>query len=317
MKSIAATVYAGVDVAKATLQAHIQGHQHAFENTPAGHRKLCRQLQRVPGVQVVCEATGGYESALVGALHQATIPVAVINPARARAAAKASGQHAKSDPIDAAQLTDFGDRYKPAPTPEVSAVQRQLSQLASWLDQLIRVRALVKGLGEHLEHAFARKQHQALLDFQEQKIQAVEAQIRKLQSQDQELNRRLERLDAIDGVGWRTGVMVLARMPELGSLNRQRVAALAGLAPWMCDSGVLKGQRHIRGGRHDLRRALYMAALSAIRCNPVLKPLYEQLRSRGKQAKVALTAVMRRLLTYMNQVLKPTPAELPIASEKC
>jgi len=306
-------IYAGVDVAKATLQLHVQGQQSEFSNTPKGLLHLCAQLKKAPSVHVVCEATGGYECALVKALQQAQIPVSVTNPARVRAAAQAQGQRAKTDQIDARGLTDYGERYQPAPTPPTSATQDQLVALTQWLKQLIDGRALAKTQAEHHQLPFVRRQHAKLMAHLQSQIEAVEKQIEALLKQDAPLQQRVHCLDEIQGVGPRTAWTVLAHMPELGQLNRQAAAALAGLAPWTRESGTMKGLRCIGGGRPEVRVALYMAALSAVRCNPVLRDLYQHLRAKGKLAKVALTAVMRRLLTYMNARLKALLADTATA----
>ena len=304
MQTQNAVVYAGVDVAKATLQLHLQGRQSELANTPEGRRQLFNQLQNVPGVHVICEATGGYEQAMVKVLHEAKIPVSVTNPAQVRAAAQARGQRAKTDPIDAEQLTDYGQRYQPKATPPTSATQDQLVALTQWLKQLIHGQAMAKTQAEHHSEPFVRRQHAKLMTHLQSQIKAVEKQIEALLEQDAPLQQRVNCLDHIQGVGPRTAWMVLAHMPELGQLNRQQVAALAGLAPWTRDSGTMKGMRCIGGGRPEVRLALYMAALSAARSNPVLRTLYKRLRAKGKLGKVALTAVMRRLLTYMNHQLK-------------
>jgi len=309
-------VYAGVDVAKATLQLHLQGQQTEFNNTPKGLHQLCAQLQKAPTVHVVCEATGGYERALVKALHQEQIPVSVTNPARVRAAAQAQGQRAKTDPIDARMLTDYGQRYQPDPTPPTSATQDRLVALTQWLKQLVHGRALAKTQAEHHQDPFVGRQHAKLMTHLQSQIAAVEKQIEALLEQDAALKRRVDCLDEIEGVGPRTAWMVLAHLPELGRLNRQEVAALAGLAPWTRESGMMKGKSCIGGGRPEVRLALYMAALSAARCNPVLRSLYKRLRAKGKAAKVALTAVMRRLLTYMNHRIKALPSETATATAK-
>jgi transposase len=313
MQSNNAVVYAGVDVAKATLQLHLQAQQTEFGNTPKGLHQLCAQLQKVASVHVVCEATGGYERALVQALHQRQIPVSVTNPARVRAAAQAQGQRAKTDQIDAQGLTDYGQRYQPEPTPPTSATQDQLVALTQWLKQLIHGRALAKTQAEHHQDPFVRRQHAKLMTHLQSQIEAVEKQIKALLQQDAALQQRVNCLDEIQGVGPRTAWMVLAHMPELGRLNRHEVAALAGLAPWTRESGSMKGLRRIGGGRPEVRLALYMAALSAARCNPVLRALYKRLRAKGKLPKVALTAVMRRLLTYMNHCIKALPSETATA----
>jgi transposase len=310
MPTLPAVVYAGIDVAKASLQVHLQGQQSEFSNTPTGLRQLCRQLKKKPSVHAICEATGGYERALTKALQQQQIAVSVVNPARVRDASRACGERAKTDRIDARMLSDYGQRYQPEPTPAPTPVQERLVALTQWLQQLIQGQALAKTQAEHHHDSFVRRQHAKLLAHLKAQIQQVELQIKALEQQDALLQRQVECLDAIEGVGPRTAWMILAHMPELGRLNRQEVAALAGLAPWTRDSGTMKGLRCIGGGRPQVRLALYMAALSAARCNPVLRALYKRLRERGKLGKVALTAVMRRLLIYMNHELKKLFSEI-------
>jgi transposase len=297
-------VYVGIDVAKASLQVHIQGQQSEFANTRSGLRQLCRQLQKSPAVHAICEATGGYERALAKALHQQQIAVSVVNPARVRAAAHACGERAKTDRIDARMLSDYGQRYQPEPTPPTTQTQEHLVALIQWMQQLIQGQALAKTQAEHHQEPFVRRQHAKLLAHLEAQIEAVEKQIKALEEKDAALQQQVKCLDAIEGVGRRTAWMILAHMPELGRLNRQEVAALAGLAPWTRDSGAMKGTRCIGGGRPQVRLALYMAALSAARCNPILRAFYQRLRAKGKLGKVALTAVMRRLLIYMNHQMK-------------
>lgn len=315
MKPKTAAVHIGVDVAKATLQVYCQGKQSEFKNAPDDIAKLCAQLKPIAGAHVICEATGGYEHPMVLALHQAQILVSVINPAQARAAAQAAGQHAKTDRIDAVSLADYGDRFQPEPTPIVSETQRQLVELTQWLKQLIDALAVAKCQGEHHDNAFVAKQHGALVKYYKSQIKKAEAKISALQKEDAQLRERVQCLDKIEGVGERTSLLVLAQMPELGQLNRQQAGALAGLAPWTRESGTMKGKRSIGGGRPNVRTALYMAALSASKYNPVLSVFYKHLVEKGKPKKVALTAVMRKLVVYMNQSLKSladksTPKEI-------
>jgi len=315
MKSNTTTVYVGVDIAKATLQVHLQGRQAELKNAPTARAKFCQKLLDIAGAHVVCEATGGYERDLVGALHKAKIPVSVVNPALVRAAAQAQGQRAKTDRIDAAMLTDYGQRYQPQPTPQASQVQRQLVALTQWLKQLIEGLATVKTQAEHHRDLFVRKQHEALLDYYQTQIKAAEEKLGALLKKDRELQQRVEALDAIEGVGSRTALLVLAHMPELGHLNRQQAAALAGLAPWTRESGTMKGMRCIGGGRPEVRLALYMSALSAVRFNPIFRAFYQRLIAKGKLPKVALTAVMRKLIVYMNHKLKALAAQPSSAAE--
>jgi transposase len=316
MKENPATVYVGIDVAKATLQVHRQGVQTEFANAPAALRKLCQELQALPGAHVICEATGGYEQALVAALHKARIPVSVVNPAQVRAAARARGLRAKTDRIDAAMLTDYGQRYQPKPTPQASRVQQELVALTQWLKQLVQTQMVVRSQAEHHQDPFVKKQHQSLLDTYQAQIKAVEKRLEALQEKDPALRRRVEALDAIEGVGARTALVVLAHMPELGQLNRQEAAALGGLAPWTRESGTMKGHCCIGGGRPEVRLALYMSALTAARRNPQLSAFYQRLRAKGKPGKVALTAVMRKLLVYMNHKLKALEDPIPCALQQ-
>jgi len=304
MKNQSTVIYVGVDVSKTTLQVHIQGHQSLIKNISSDHNKFRQQLKALAGCHVICEATGGYEQAMVRALQQTGIPISVVNPAQVRAATQAKGQRAKTDRIDALMLSDYGQRYQPQPTPPVSQVQQELIALVRWLKQLIDFRSVAKTQAEHHEEAFVCKQHQQLLNHYDKQIEKVEGQIANLTKKDAALNQRVAVLDEIEGVGLRTAYLILAQAPELGKLNRQQVAALAGLAPWTRDSGAMKGMRLIGGGRSELRLALYMAALSAARCNPVLSPFFKRLREKGKPHKVAMVAIMRKLLIYMNHKLK-------------
>lgn len=311
----ASPTYIGVDVAKATLQVDLRGSARSIHNTPGACRALCRQLQAIAGAHVICEATGGYERLLVESLHEARIAVSVVNPAQARAAAQAKGQRAKTDPLDATGLTEFGQRYQPKPTPPVSAVQRQLQALTQWLGQLIEAQAVAKNQAEHHLDAFVRQQHEGLLEYYETQIEATEAKLKELLQADAPLQERAQALDDIKSVGLRTALVVLSQMPELGYLNRQEVAALAGLAPWTRDSGTLRGKRCIGGGRARVRVALYMCSLSAVRHNPVLRDFYLRLIGKGKPGKVAITAVMRKLIIYMNHQLKALEAKAASKAE--
>jgi transposase len=298
------TIYAGLDIAKQNLQLHWEGRSHDLPNSSAGYRQLLKLLQAHPVVQVVCEATGGYEREVVAALHEAGVPVSVLNPARVRHFARALGQRAKTDDIDAAVLSDYGAKLKPKPTAPRTDQEQQLTELvrrrAQLLDLLIAQRQQLKGLTIAALKGQARSLVRRLLAD----IRQIEAQLQELRSKVSTLDERVTKLDAITGVGPLTALGVLAELPELGTLNRRQVAALAGLAPHPRDSGQWRGRRSIGGGRAQVRRALFMAALVAARSNSQLKPFYQRLRAAGKPAKIALTAVMRKLIVLMNQILK-------------
>ncbi len=309
MKKNPAPVYVGIDVAKATLQVHLNGHQFELKNDAPGHAQLSKKLAELIRPHVVCEATGGYERPVVEACHKANILVSVLNPAHTLAASQAQGKRAKTDPCDAAALTDYGQRFQPEPTLAVPPAVREITELTRWLKQLIDHRAVVKTQAEHHTNTFVGQQHAALLAHYQAQIETVEQEIKNLVQAQTPFQQRVDCLTQIEGVGFRTALLTLVFLPELGSMNRGGTAALAGLAPWTRDSGTMKGKRCIGGGRAQVRPVLYMAALSASRCNPALAPFYQGLKKRGKPSKVALTAVMRRLLIHMNSELKKLAAK--------
>ena len=298
------SVYVGLDIAKASLQLHLQGKRYDLANTTAGHAQLIKRLAAIPDVHVVCEATGGYERAVVAALHVPAIPVSVLNPARVRQFARASGELAKTDPIDAAMLTAFGQAFAPEPTPPRTATELKMAALITRRVQLLELRVAETQRADTCADPDLRKLFTPWLAQMEKQIAKVEALIEALLKAQAPLADQVQRLDDIMGVGRITAVMVLATMPELGQLNRRQAAALAGLCPYNRDSGQWAGKRCISGGRAEVRRALYMAALSASRSNHLLKPFYDRLIAAGKPAKVALTAVMRKLIILMNHLLK-------------
>jgi len=298
------TIYAGLDIAKLNLQLHLAGRCHDLPNRPAGHRRLLKALAPHPAVQVVCEATGGYERQVVGALHQAGVAVSVLNPARVRHFARAQGQRAKTDRIDAAVLSAYGQAFQPKAATPPSAAQRQLTELVRRRAQLLEMLVTQRQQAERLTLPSLRRQARSLVCRLERDLEHIQAHLRELRAQTAPLDQRVQKLEAITGVGTITALGVLAELPELGTLNRRQAAALAGLAPHPRESGQWQGRRTIGGGRAPVRRALYMAALVAAHTNRHLKVFYQRLRAAGKPAKVALTAVMRKLIVLMNHVLK-------------
>jgi transposase len=300
-------VYLGSDVAKPSLQLDdvLLPSLPQVPNTKAGHQRLIKALCKLPGrPHLVVEATGGYERPLVEALHEADIPVSVLHPARVRAFANACGTLAKTDAVDARMLTLFGQKMTPAPTCRPSATQMALADITQRRHQLTGMLVMEKNRLPTYRQPKILKKAQAMLKYIQAQIDHLDEMAQELAAQDPELKHKLQRLTTLQGVGPLTAQGVLAALPELGTLNRRQCAALAGLAPRNRDSGSYQGKRSIGGGRTQARRSLYMAAVSAIRCNPVLKALYQRLIAAGKPAKVALTAVMRKLLCTMNQILK-------------
>lgn len=298
------TIYAGLDIAKLNLQLHLAGRFHDLPNTPGGHRRFLKLLAAHPGIHVVCEATGGYERDVVSVLHQAQVPLSVLNPGRVRHFARAHGQRAKTDRIDAAVLTGYGQALHPKPTPARSSLEQQLTELIRRRAQVLELLVAQRLQAQHLILPVLVRQAKSLIRRLEANVEEIERQLQVLRSQVAQLDQRVQKLEAITGVGSLTALSVLAELPELGTLNRRQVAALAGLAPHPRESGTWQGRRTVGGGRAQVRRALYMAAVVAARYNRPLKEFYLRLRAAGKPAKVALTAVMRKLIVLMNQILK-------------
>lgn len=303
-QNIMTTIHTGLDIAKLNLQLHLAGRLHDLPNTAAGQRRLLKFLAAQAGVHVVCEATGGYERDVLAALHAAQVPVSVLNPARVRHFARASGQHAKTDNIDAAVLTAYGQALHPKPTTPRTQQEQQLAELIRRRVQVLETLVAQRQQAERLTVPSLRRQAQSLVRRLERDVAQIEAQLQALRTQAATLDARVQKLEAITGVGAITALAVLAELPELGTLNRRQAAALAGLAPHPRESGQWHGKRSIGGGRAPVRRALYMAALVAAHSNRHLKEFYQRLRTAGKPAKVALTAVMRKLIVLMNHILK-------------
>jgi transposase len=298
------TIYSGLDISKQNLQLHLEGRCHDLPNTLAGHSRLLKLLASHPGAHVVFEATGGYEREVVAALQQAAIPVSVINPARVRHFARAQGQRAKTDHLDAAVLTGYGQSLKPQSTPPRTALEKQLNELVRRRVQVLEMLVAQRQQAERLTLADLCRQARTLIRHLERDLEQIEKLLQELRQQTPALDARAQKLEAITGVGTLTALSVLAELPELGTLNRREVAAVAGVAPHPRDSGQWHGRRTIGGGRSEVRRALYMAALVAAHRNRTLTAFYQRLRAAGKPAKVALTAVMRKLIILMNQILK-------------
>ena len=303
----------GLDIAKRTLDlsAHPALTQRAYTHDAAGHATLVAALRQVAGpIQIICEATGGYEHDLLAALHAAQVPVTLVNPRQVRDFARAKGLLAKTDTLDAAVLAEYGRVFQPAPTVARTPAQQRLTHLVTRRQELLEMITQEQHRAEHHHAAFVVKQARRLTKTLRRHLAQLEAEITALEKADAKLAEQVGRLTGIQGVGQRTAWLLLAALPELGTLARGQAAALAGLAPYNHDSGPQRGQRHIAHGRPLARRALYMAALVAARYNPVLRPFYQRLRAAGKPAKVALVALMRKLAELANLLLKSSSFQL-------
>lgn len=300
-----APVYLGIDIAKDTLELAGPGLRLPVPNTAEGHAQLLAAALalRTP-VHFVCEATGGYERRLVASLLAQDCAVSLLNPARVRQFAKATGRLAKTDRIDAELLAEYGRTLQPPAEPKPVPLLEELTDVVRRRAQLAALLGLQRTQRQQLHDAKLIRQLDRLIVVLERQVADLEQRLDELIDQDGGLGARLRTLCQVEGVGRTTAMNLLAELPELGRLNRTRIAALAGLAPFNRDSGAATGQRHIHGGRHQVRRALYMAALTALRCNPVLGPYYRRLRARGKLHRVAIVAVMRKLLVHLNQLMR-------------
>ena len=296
-------VHYGMDVAKATLELAGPTQARTFSNDATGHAALVGWLAGTPA-HIVCEATGGYERAVVAALHQAGVPASVLNPRAARDFARACGQAAKTDALDAQLLRRFGATLRPAPTPPAPAEQQLLHELMQTHRHLQNLLTAEQNALEHLAATPLRELARARVVLLEQQRDEVHQRVRALLAQQATHQHRAERLQQIQGVGPITAWTLLAYLPELGTLPAGKAAALAGLAPRNRDSGQWRGKRTIGGGRTQVRQSLYMAAVTASRHNPILRPFYQRLIQAGKPAKVALTAVMRKLVELANHLLQ-------------
>lgn len=303
-------LHVGLDVAKLSLQLHLAGRFHSLANDPKGHAQLLKLLRAHPNAHVVCEATGGYEQPPVRTLHAADIPVSIVEAGRVRYFARAQGQRAKTDPIDAAVLSAYGATFQPPATAPASPQQQQLADLVQRRRQLLQMLVVERNHAEHYPDAFRLRQARQLCKTLEKQIAQCDEAIATVIAQDTELSRKAKRLDAIPGVGPVVAATMLAEMPELGKLTTQTAAALAGVAPYNRDSGGQSGVRRINGGRGAVRCALYMATLSAVRHDRILKEFYLRLRAAGKKPLVAMTACMRKLVILMNRLLKNNDFQL-------
>ncbi len=304
------TVYAGIDIAKDTLQLSLCGASENLPNNARGHARilklLCAAEAARPGakVHIILEATGGYEAALCAALHAAGKVLSIIQPLRARHFARARGEQAKTDPIDADVLTAFGEAMRPAPTPAPSAAQTHLGELVGRRAQLIETRTAETNRAAHYTDKLLCRQSRALLALLNRQVSQCDAAIAAQLAADAPMKARAERVQQVAGIGPVVAAILQAGMPELGTLDEGQAAALAGLAPYNRDSGPRQGVRSIRGGRAPVRCALYMTALSAVRHDRILREFYLRLRAAGKKPMVALTAAMRKLIVLLNRMLK-------------
>ena len=306
-------VSVGVDVSKATLDVQVRptDAQWRAANDDDGIRDLVAQLRALVPAQIVIEATGGYELAVVGALAAAGLPVVVVNPRAVRDFARATGQLAKTDQLDAGILARFAEQVRPAIRPLADAEHQELEALLTRRRQLIEMLTAEKNRLQQVfvvRGARVKKSLTAHIAYLTRELGRADTDLAELVHQSPIWHARDEMLQSTPGVGPVLSFTLLAALPELGTLDRKAIAALVGVAPLNRDSGIFRGKRMIHGGRAPVRTALYMGALVATRHNPVIRAFYQRLLAAGKPKKVALTACMRKLLIILNAMLRQQAA---------
>lgn len=296
----------GIDVSKASLDVAfgLDSAVERFVNEPAGHRILLKRLATRPCRRIVLEATGGYEYAVLRRMSECSLPAIRVNPRQVRDFARATGILAKTDAIDARVLVRFAAAVEPQHRPLPSLQQERLAQLQARRAQIVGLRTAELNRLEQTTDRLITRTIKAVISTLDKQIELIAAESADVIAQHKELERTYTILTSVPGVGPVTAAVLMGHMPELGTLSRQAVAALAGLAPFNRDSGTQRGQRHIRGGRAPVRTALYMATLTAVRCNRVIAEDFARLTAAGKPHRVAMAACMRKLLTILNALVR-------------
>ena len=298
--------FIGIDVSKEQLEVAVHESDWQFRcanKVNAFGNLIVELIERQPAL-IVLEATGGLEIPLVSALHAAGLPLVVVNPRQVRNFAKALGQLAKTDRLDARVLAHFAAAIKPPLRPIKSKEEQELAALTGRRDQLVEMLVDEKNRRTSAASDTVREQIKAHIDWLEECIAELDEQLKALLRSSASWQAKDDILQSVPGIGPVVSFSMIADLPELGTLNRQQISKLVGVAPLNRDSGAQRGTRHIHGGRAALRRVLYMAALSAARNNLVIKEFYERLCAKQKPFKVVITACMRKLLSIINVMVR-------------
>lgn len=297
-------LYVGIDVSKERLDGALSdGRVLQWTNDEAGHGAICELLHAERPALIVMEATGGLERALATQLSAAGLPVRIVNPRLVRHFAKASGLLAKTDRLDAKVLVRFSQAMRPEPRALASEELQMLQALISRRRQLLEMLMMEKNRLASA-HRSVKPSIQRAIRWLEKQLQSTDEDMDQALKQCGVWREKVELLQTVPGIARVISLNLIATLPELGTLNRREISALAGVAPFNRDSGRLQGKRAIYGGRAVTRSALYMAALVGARHNPVLRSFYQRLRAAGKPGKVALVACMRKLLTILNVMIR-------------
>ena len=300
------TIVVGIDVSKDRLDVAVRPSGEAFsvERNAVGLDRLTERLRMLSPHLVALEATGGFETVAAAALAAAALPVVVVNPAQIRAFAKAIGQRAKTDPIDAAVIAHFAEATRPVPRPLPDEATQQLADLVARRRQIIEMMGAERQREKRAVMPRLRKSIRRVIGMLEKELADLDIDIDDAVRGSPAWREKEDLLASVPGIGAIIARTLIAELPELGTLNRKQVAALAGLAPFTRQSGQWRGRSFIGGGRSGVRTALFMAALVAARHNPVLHAFFERLRAVGKPKMVALIAVARKLITILNAMVR-------------
>lgn len=314
-----AETFIGIDVSKQWLEVAAHEHDYQFRcaNKTSAFPTLLAELIDLRPTLIVLEATGGLERAVARVLQDAGLAVSVVNPRQVRDFARALGQLAKTDRLDARVLAAFGAAIKPPPRPLKTNDELELDALSGRRDQLVGILSDEKNRLASAATDSVRDEIQEHIDWLTDRIAELDQQLNKLLQGSARWRSKAQILQSTPGIGPVVSYSLLAQLPELGTLNRQQISKLVGVAPLNRDSGQQRGSRHIWGGRAHVRKVLYMAALTASRHNPVIKTFYERLRARQKPFKVAIIACMRKLLTIINFMVRngsPWKSAQPVIS---
>lgn len=301
----ATEVFVGIDVSKAWLDVAIQEQAEGFRvsNDEIGIASLVKKMKKYHPRLIVLEPTGGFEMLAIAELSQAGLPVAVVNAKRVRDFAKATGQFAKTDKLDAKMLAHFAAAIRPEVRSLRSEEEEQLSALLTRRRQVLNMLTMEKNRLVTVR-AKMRTDLEAHVHWLSNNLKELDQEIEEFIQGSPLWKEKEALLQSVPGVGRVTSATLLGMLPELGLLNRQEIAALVGVAPLNKDSGQKQGKRRVFGGRADVRSVLYMAALAATKFNPVIRKFYERLLQHGKEKKVALTACMRKLLVILNAMIR-------------
>jgi transposase len=299
-------IYVGIDVSKDRLDVHVRPTGEAFAVTRDGKglEELVDRLRALTPTLIAVEATGGFETIVAAAVAGASLPLAVVNPAQIRHFARAVGKRAKTDPIDAAVIAHFAEAVKPQPRPVPDAEARLLGELVARRRQIIEMLVAERQREKRVDAVRVRKSLARHIAALEKELPVIDGDIDTMVRGSPVWREKEDLLVSFPGVGGILARTFLAEMPELGTLHRRQVASLVGVAPYTRQSGRWRGKSMIGGGRVAARSAVYLAALSAIRCNPILKAFYQHLLAAGKPKMVALIAVARKILTILNAMLR-------------